>query len=97
MADFNPADASAAPSEAQGGEPEDESRETDSDYQSALVPKSLFSESDDLTVGQEEKVRILHIYEDEVEIACVKSGKPNKTQMEDSMEGMDRYSKMREG
>ncbi len=42
--------------------------------QSALVPKSFFAGKDNLAVGDEEKVRVLRLMDDEVEIECVKEG-----------------------
>ena len=41
---------------------------------SALVPKSFFQGRENLEVGDTEKVRVLRIMDDDVEIECIKEG-----------------------
>ena len=42
--------------------------------QSALVPKAFFSGKDNLEVGDVERVKVLRLMDDEVEIECIKEG-----------------------
>lgn len=60
--------------------PAEDSDETEA--QSALVPKSFFSGKDELKVGDTEKVRVLRLMDDEVEIECVKKGYDEETEKE---------------
>ena len=50
--------------------------------QSALVPKSFFAGKDNLEVGDTEKVRILRLLDDEVEIECIKEGYDKESEPE---------------
>lgn len=93
MAEYNPSNASASPTEAQGGEGEDRTEE--SKCCSALVPKSILG-GKEFNVGDEVVLKVMHIYSDEVELAYAPEKKGSKSNMDEAMEGMDRYSTQRE-
>lgn len=54
----------------------------------ALLPKSFFKDKE-LEIGSECKVRVEHVYEDEVEVSYVKHDDSSKPEMESAMAGMD--------
>ena len=92
---YNSSDA-AAPSEAQDKPAEKtDSDEGKDEEQTALVPKSLLG-GKDFGVGDEIIFKIVHKYEDEIEVAYAsepkKEDKP-KSQMEESEGGLDRMAK----
>lgn len=54
----------------------------------ALLPKSFFKDKE-LEVGKECKVRIEHVFEDEVEVSYVEHDDTSNSSMDDSMAGID--------
>lgn len=79
-----------------GDEPRDEQS---SDQETALLPRSIFGGQKDPEVGSECKFRIVHVYDDEVEVEYVphKSTKPGRGQaMSDAEDEIDRMAKPEE-
>lgn len=74
--------------------PDTAEKEDSSDENTALLPKSFFKNKDDLKAGAKEKIEILHLYDDEVEVRCIYDKKDSKD--EDSYKNDDRSEPMRE-
>jgi hypothetical protein len=75
--------AAAAPEPAPPDESEDEGGD------SALLPKSLIG---DVQVGATITLKVLHIYEDEVEVAPVEAASTAPTPMADAEAGLDKLT-----
>lgn len=60
----------------------------------ALLPKSILA-GKDFKPGDRVILRVVHLYDDEVEVAYAKEEpKPKKSMMDESEEGMDKYARM---
>lgn len=75
-------------------EKSDDGKREESDSESALLPKSFFGDKD-LEVGKKCEVKIVHVYEDEVEVEYVRHKKKDNDKDNDK-DGDDKPSRRRD-
>lgn len=70
------------------------SKDSSSDYDTFLVPKSAFGESEP-NPGDKETIEVVHVYEDEIECRCTggKEESPKKSTMDEAMDDMGSMTK----
>ncbi len=92
--DTDEMDDSSSPSKAESDEMDSKPKDNkDENENTALLSKSFFKNGDKLEVGDVEKVKILHLYEDEVLVKCIYKKGDSEDKPEDDLES-DRGDEM---